>query len=171
MEKWAAELSQQNINKISSLDRLHGRLDSSQNQSEEKRQPDWIIYCDGAWGFTGVGAVAIITSPSGVKMRYAARFEFQCTNNIAEYEAVLLGLRKERAMGIQGLIIKIDSQVVAGHNEKDYKARDPELAKYLQFLREQEKYFEGFTFKNISRTDNSRCLLSSINSCLYQGKA
>ena len=58
-------------------------------------------------------------------------------------------------MGIQRLIIKIDSQVVAGHIEKDYKARYPGLAKYLQFLREQEKYFEGFTVKNISRTDNS----------------
>jgi ribonuclease HI len=34
-----------------------------------------------------------------VKMKYAARLKFQCTNNIAEYEAILLGLRKERAMG------------------------------------------------------------------------
>ena len=58
-------------------------------------------------------------------------------------------------MGIQRLIIKTYSQVVAGHIEKDYKARDLELAKYLQFLREQEKYFEGFTVKNISRIDNS----------------
>ena len=58
-------------------------------------------------------------------------------------------------MGIQRLIIKIDSQVVAGHIKKYYKGRDPELAKYLQFLGEQEKYFEGFTVKNISRTDNS----------------
>ena len=41
---------------------------------------------------------AIITSPLGVKMKYAARLEFQCTNNIVEYEAVLLGLRKARAM-------------------------------------------------------------------------
>jgi ribonuclease HI len=67
----------------------------------------------------------------------------------------LLGLRKARAMEIQRLVIKTDSQVVAGHIEKDYKARDPELAKYLQFLREQEKYLEGFIVKNISRTDNS----------------
>jgi len=58
-------------------------------------------------------------------------------------------------MGIQRLIIKTDSQVVAGHIEKDYKARDPELTKYLQFIREQEKYFEGLTVKNISRTNNS----------------
>ena len=72
----------------------------SQNQSEDKKQPDWIIYYDGAWGFAGAGAAAIITSPSGVKMRYAARLKFQCTINIAEYEGVLLGLRKARAMGI-----------------------------------------------------------------------
>ena len=88
-------------------------------------------------------------------MTYATRLEFQCTNNIAEYEAILLGLRKARAMGIQRLIIKTDSQVIAGHIEKDYKARDLELAKYLQFLRDQEKYFKGFTVKNISRIDNS----------------
>jgi ribonuclease HI len=64
-------------------------------------------------------------------MKYAARQEFQCTNNIAEYEAVLLELRKAKAMGIQRLVIKIDSQIIAGHIEKDYNARDPELAKYL----------------------------------------
>jgi ribonuclease HI len=58
-------------------------------------------------------------------------------------------------MGIQKLVIKTDSQIVAGHIEKDYKARDLELARYLQFLRDQEKHFEGFTVKNISRNDNS----------------
>jgi ribonuclease HI len=87
-------------------------------------------------------------------MKYAARLEFQCTNNIAEYEAILLGLRNAKAMGIQRLVIKTDSQIVVGHIEKDYKARDPELARYLQFLRDQEKHFEDFTVKNISRNDN-----------------
>jgi ribonuclease HI len=88
-------------------------------------------------------------------MKYTARLEFQWTNNITEYEAVLLGIRKARTMEIQRLVIKTDSQIVAGHIKKDYKARDPELARYLQFLREREKYFKGFTVKNISRTNNS----------------
>jgi hypothetical protein len=108
----------------------------SQSSREEKKQSEWTIYCDGAWGFAGAGAAAIITSPSGIKMKYVARLEFQCTNNIAEYEVVLLGLRKAKSMGIQRLVIKTDSQIVAGHIEKDYKVRDPELAKYLQFLRD-----------------------------------
>jgi ribonuclease HI len=86
---------------------------------------------------------------SGSKSYYFEKYtkEFQCTNNIAEYEAFLLGLRKAKAMGIQRLIIKIDSQIVAGHIKKDYKARDPELARYLQFLKDQEKHIECFTVK------------------------
>jgi ribonuclease HI len=160
--KWAAELSQHFIEfekrtsiKSQVLADFMADWIPSQSSSKEKAQPEWTIYCDGAWGFAGAGAAAIITSPSGIKMKYAARLEFQCTNNIAEYEAVLLGLRKAKAMGIQRLVIKTDSQIVAGHIEKDYKARDPELARYLQFLRDQEKHFEGFTVKNISRNDNS----------------
>jgi ribonuclease HI len=157
LEKWAAELSQHYIEfekRTSIKFQVLADWTPSQNQNNDKKQPDWIIYYDGAWDFAGAGAAAIITSPFGVKMKYDARLEFQYTNNIAEYEAILLGLRKTRAMGIQILIIKTDSQVVAGHIEKDYNARDQELAKYLQFLREQEKYFEGFIVKNISRTEN-----------------
>jgi ribonuclease HI len=61
----------------------------------------------------GARAAAIITSPSGIKMKFAARLEFQCTNNIVEYETVLLGLRKAKAIGIQRLVIKTDSQIIA----------------------------------------------------------
>jgi hypothetical protein len=57
----------------------------------------WLICCDGAWGTAGAGAAAILTSPSGIKMRYAARLQFnnkadKCINNITECEAILLGL-------------------------------------------------------------------------------
>jgi hypothetical protein len=59
----------------------------------------WTIHCDSAWCHAGAGAAAIIMSPTGVKHRYAARLSFalefdRCTNNIAEYEAIILGLRK-----------------------------------------------------------------------------
>jgi ribonuclease HI len=40
--------------------------------------------------------------------------EFNCTNNIAEYEVVLLGLRKLRSMGIRRTVLKSDSQVITG---------------------------------------------------------
>jgi ribonuclease HI len=52
-------------------------------------------------------------------MCYAARMQFnnesdKCTNNIAEYEATLLGLRKLRAIGVQKCILRTDFNVVAG---------------------------------------------------------
>jgi hypothetical protein len=48
----------------------------------------WLVCCDGAWGATGVRVAAILTSPSGIKLRYAARLQFsketdKCSNNIA----------------------------------------------------------------------------------------
>jgi hypothetical protein len=105
--KWAAELSQYFMEfekrtsiKSQVLADFIADWTPSQSSSEEKKQPEWTIYCDGAWGFVGAGAAAIITLPSGIKMKYAARLKFQCTNNIAEYEVVLLGLRKAKAMGI-----------------------------------------------------------------------
>jgi hypothetical protein len=33
----------------------------------------WQVYCDVAWGTVGVGAAAILISPSGIKLHYAAR--------------------------------------------------------------------------------------------------
>jgi hypothetical protein len=101
-------------------------------QQEEPSEKVWTIHCDGAWCHAGAGAAAIITSPTGVKHRYAARLSFalesdRCTNNIAEYEAVILGLRKLKALGVTTCIIKIDSKVVAGQIEKDYSAKDPAL--------------------------------------------
>jgi ribonuclease HI len=121
----------------------------------------WQVYCDGPWGSLGAGAEAIMVSPSGIKLRYAARLQFtiemdKCTNNIAEYEVVLLGLRKLWAMGVQNCILKIDSKVIAGQIEKEYMARDATLEKYLAIIRRMENYFRGFIFKYIERTKNTK---------------
>jgi ribonuclease HI len=104
----------------------------------------WTIHCDGAWCHAGAGAAAIITSPTGVKHRYAARLSFalesdRCTNNIAEYEAIILGLRELKALGVTTCIIKTDSKVVVGQIEKDYSAKHPTLLQYLMVVRSLEK--------------------------------
>ena len=57
----------------------------------------------------GAGIATILTPPKGPKLRYAARLEFLTTNNIAKYEAVLLGLRKLRALGVRRCIVRSDS--------------------------------------------------------------
>jgi ribonuclease HI len=95
-----------------------------------------------------------LVSPSKVKTCYAARLDFSCTNNIAEYEALLLGRRKLKVMGIRRAILKTDSQVISGHVDKSYKARDLKLEKYLDTVRRIEASFEGFSVKNIPRGEN-----------------
>jgi ribonuclease HI len=81
--------------------------------------------------------------------------DFSCTNNIAEYEALLLGLWKLKAMGIRRAILRTDSQVISGHVDKSSKARDPKLEKYLDTIRRLEASLEGFSVKNIPRGEMS----------------
>ena len=69
-------------------------------------------------------------------------------------KAVLLGLRKLRAPGARRCIIKSDSQVVVGHVEKEFTAKEPELIKYLAAVRRMEKHFAGFSFRHIPRGEN-----------------
>jgi ribonuclease HI len=59
------------------------------------------VFYDGSWGTFNAGATAILISLSKIKTCYAARLEFNCINNISEYESLLLGLRKLKAMGIR----------------------------------------------------------------------
>jgi hypothetical protein len=70
---------------------------------EEDAPEPWIVQCDGAWCYKGVGISAAATSPTGVVIRYAARLVFanneHSTNNTTEYEALLFALRKMKALG------------------------------------------------------------------------
>lgn len=88
-------------------------------------------------------------------MRYAAKIQFQCTNNTAEYEAIILALSKLRALSVRRALIKTDSQVISGHIEKSFNAKEPELQKYLQHVRKLETFFFGITTKSIPRSENS----------------
>jgi ribonuclease HI len=126
---------------------------------QEHAETIWTIHCDAAWCHTGAGAAAIITSPAIVKYRYATCLSFalesdKCTNNITEYEAVILGLRKLRALGVTTCIIKTDSKVIADQIEKEYPAKEPVLMQYLVAIRSLEKQLKGFTLQHIERNKN-----------------
>jgi len=86
------------------------------------------------------------------------RLEFSdpdpCTNNTTEYEALLLGLRKMKALGHPNFVIKSDSKVITDHVEKESEAKKPEMKMYLDAVRAMEKYFKGFTAIHIPRSQN-----------------
>ncbi|GKB45610.1 reverse transcriptase domain-containing protein [Tanacetum coccineum] len=61
----------------------------------------------------GSGAGLILTNPEGVEFTYAMRFRFEATNNEAEYEALIAGLRIAEQMGVKNLQAHVDSRLVA----------------------------------------------------------
>jgi hypothetical protein len=124
--KWAAELNEFSIDYVhrSSIqsqaladfiaDWTPGALEEETNKDAEAL----TVFYDGSWGIFGAGAAAVLVAPSKVRTCYAAKLDFSGTNNIAEYEALLLGLRKLKAMGIRRAILKTVSQVISGHVQK-----------------------------------------------------
>lgn len=160
--KWAAEhnefsiayVQRSSIQSQALADFIADWTLGAQEEEVTKDAKAWTIFCDGSWGTFSAGAADVLVVPSKVRTCYAARLDFSYTNNIVEYEGLLLGLRKQKVMGIRRVILKTDSQVISGHVDKSSKARDPKLEKYLDTVRRLEASFEGFSVKNIPRGEN-----------------
>jgi len=80
----------------------------AQVEKKESHQT-WILFTYRAWGQAGARASVVLVALSGTKSKYTTRLEFRATNNIAEYEGLILGLNKVKASGAKTLLIKIDS--------------------------------------------------------------
>jgi ribonuclease HI len=146
----------------------------AQNSEEEIPIP-WIVQCDGAWCHKGVGISAVLTSSTGVVIRYVARLIFvnneHSTNNTTEYKALLLALRKMKALGQQTFIIRTDSKVIQEHIEKESEARNPVLMKYLkksEKWKDTSKVTQCNTYQEmtIMKQINWRKRQPGIKSCL-----
>jgi hypothetical protein len=125
-EKWAIELSEYVIN-FERCSAIKSQIPADfmaewiepQSLVDIVQESPWLLHCNEAWGSTGAGAAAIFTSPSGIKLCYAARLQFagetdKCTNNIIEYEAILLCLQTLRDIGVQTCVPHTDSKVLLG---------------------------------------------------------
>jgi hypothetical protein len=74
----------------------------------------WTIYVDGSKRILGAGAGVILVSPQGDKMRYVLRMRFaNPSNNEAEYEVVLHGMRMAKACSATRIKIHGDSNLIA----------------------------------------------------------
>ncbi|GFZ00843.1 hypothetical protein Acr_14g0004780 [Actinidia rufa] len=91
----------------------------------------WILFVDGSSNQNGCGAGLVIRAPSGEQMEYAIRMGFKATNNEAEYEALLAGLRVATELGAQSLEVFSDSQLVVNQVQGDYLAKDARMIAYL----------------------------------------
>ncbi|XP_021839331.1 uncharacterized protein [Spinacia oleracea] len=129
----------------------------------------WTVYVDGSSTQNGCGAGIICQSPEGDKYEYAMRFNFQTSNNEAEYEALLAGIKMCKAAGAQEILALSDSQLIVSQVNGDYEARDPNMIKYMQAVRQEIEHLKSFKAKQIPRTENNQAdalsKLASSASC------
>ncbi|GJZ82939.1 reverse transcriptase domain-containing protein, partial [Tanacetum coccineum] len=125
-------------------------------QREVKLQDPWILLTDGSSCVDGSGAGLILTNPEGMEFTYALRFEFSATNNEAEYEALIAGLRIAARMGVRNLEANVDSRLVANHVLGEYVAKEDNMIQYLDKTKSLIQGFDRFTIRQVPRGDNKK---------------
>jgi ribonuclease HI len=118
-------------------------------------QPElWTMYFDGSLMKTGAGAALLFISPLGKHLRYVPRLHFPASNNVAEYEALVNGLRIAIEQGVRHLDARGDSQLVIDQVMKNSHCRDPKMEAYCDEVRRLENKFYGFELNHIARRYN-----------------
>ena len=93
----------------------------------------------------------LFISPLGVHMRYVIRIHFATSNNIAEYKALVNGLRIAIELGVQRLDVRGDSQLVIDQVMKASSCHDPKMEAYYKEVRKLADKFHGLELIHIAR--------------------
>jgi ribonuclease HI len=116
----------------------------------------WTLYFDGSVCNEGQGIGIVLVSPSNAYFDFASRLETYCTNNPAEYEALLFGLELLSCMGVKHVNAFGDSQLVVQQVLEEYQCFDGTLNSYLQNCWGIIHAFDEFSIQHISRVENHR---------------
>jgi ribonuclease HI len=118
-------------------------------------QPElWTMYFDGSLMKTGAGAGLLFISPLGKHLCYVLRLHFPASNNVAEYEALVNGLRIAIELGVRCLDARGDSQLVIDQVMKNSHCRDRKMEAYCDKVRLLEDKFYGLELNHIARRYN-----------------
>lgn len=86
---------------------------------EKTNQKEWVVHVDGSSTSVTIGGRVLITLEK-VKLEYAIKFRFKATNNEAEYESMIMGLRIARELGVKKVKVKTDFQLVVRKVQGEY---------------------------------------------------
>jgi ribonuclease HI len=103
---------------------------------------------------TGVGAGLLFILPLEKHLRYVLRLHFPASNDVAEYEALVNGLRIAIELGVRRLDARGDSQLVIDQVMKNSHCRDPKMEAYCDEVRRLEDKFHGLELNHIARRYN-----------------
>ncbi|GKV48210.1 hypothetical protein SLEP1_g55036 [Rubroshorea leprosula] len=110
---------------------------------------EWTLYVDGASNSKGSGAGALLIGPDGYRSEHALKFNFDATNNMAEYEALLLGLQLALELKISAIQVYSDSQLVVNQVNSICEVVDPVMMKYVALVAELKCRFQRSVFVEV----------------------
>ncbi|XP_010689071.2 uncharacterized protein LOC104902851 [Beta vulgaris subsp. vulgaris] len=123
-----------------------------QDPAEGKRH--WTLMVDGSSTANGCGAGIISQSPEGDKVEYAMKFQFQASNNEAEYEALLAGIKMFKAAGALEIEAKTNSLLVVSQVNGDFECKEATMSKYMNLIKEEINSLKRFVLDQVPRSEN-----------------
>jgi ribonuclease HI len=103
----------------------------------------WKMYFDGSLKLGGAGVGVLFISSEGKQLKYILQILWQTTNNEAEYEALIHGLRIATSLGMKRLLVYGNSAVVINQVNKDWDYTKDNMDAYCAEVRKLEKNFQG----------------------------
>jgi hypothetical protein len=142
--QWAVELSEfdieyrprQAIKAQALADFIAEFTVAEEEPLKEKPKRKWEVEIDGSSvkGAKGVGIV--FKTPEGHLLKHSVRLQYPTTNNEAEYETLLTGLRIARELRATTLRIQSNSRLIVGQVNGEYEAKEDRMAKYLKLVKD-----------------------------------
>jgi ribonuclease HI len=118
--------------------------------------PVWKMFFDGASSSEGAGAGVVFISPCQEVVSLSYKLEFEATNNVAEYEALVLGMRAAKEMGIEEIAIFGDAELIIQQVRNAYRAHNPRLRNYRNEVWDLiDNFFLAFNISFIPRGENT----------------
>lgn len=117
-----------------------------------------VVHVDGgARGNPGPAAVAaVVTDAGGQELSERGEYIGQATNNVAEYKAVLLGLRLAGELDATAVEVVNDSELVARQLQGSYKVKHAGLKPLFLETLESFKQFSEWSIRTVRRESNTR---------------
>jgi ribonuclease HI len=112
------------------------------------------MYFDGSLKLEGAGAGVQLISPKGKQLKYVLQIFWKVSNNEAEYEALLHGLRLAISLGIKRLLVYNNSAVVINQVNKFSDRNEENMDAYCLEVHKLENKFYGIKFHNVVRNNN-----------------
>jgi ribonuclease HI len=175
MLKWALELSEFDIRfesrkalKAQVLADFVAKMTVPASPANESNK--WTIFVDRASSASGAGAGIILENEAGTIIEVSLTLSFPTSNNQAEYEAFLAGLRLAEDVGAKEVKIFTDSQLVVSQILGEYQTKNDNLHEYLLLVKDRIAKFESAEVLHVPREHNTRAdILSKLASTKKKG--